>query len=198
MDQQDIEEIIIEWLEDWRNLLEDLSDLEEDLGTKQEKEKELDKGKEKMGEPKKKSHVGEKRKVPKEETTPGKKFKWKADKPPPLANKLSEGDIDNISLHVHESMEELVSAIMASQNVIEAVIDQRIMELKTLLERAPQMSIAPTTQSTSKTPWDDSMFEGRTQFIRILLTSIRLPLGSTIEQIGFIEVNLADISTETL
>ena len=60
MDQQDIEEIIKEWMEDWRNPLKDLSDLEEDPGTKQEKEKELDKGKGKMGEPKKKSHAGEK------------------------------------------------------------------------------------------------------------------------------------------
>lgn len=65
MDQQDNEKIIKEWPKDWRNPPKDLSDSEEDLWTKPKKEKELDKGKEKMGEPKKKVHVGEKWKAPK-------------------------------------------------------------------------------------------------------------------------------------
>lgn len=53
-------------------------------------------------------------------------------------------------------------------------------------------------QSTSGTPQGDSMSEGRTRFACILPTSVRLPLGSPIDQTGFIEVNLADIPTETL
>ena len=115
-----------------------------------------------MGEPKKKDHAGEKWKAPKEETISGKRFKWKAHKHPPISDKLSEGDIDNISFHVHESMEESVSTIVISQNAMKVVIDQRIAELKTLLERAAQMPIVPATQSTFETPWDDSMTEGRT------------------------------------
>lgn len=82
----------------------------------------------------------------------GKKFKWKAHKPLPLVDKLSEGDIENIALHVHGSVEELVSVIVTSQNAIKAVIDQRIVELKTLLERAPQMPTVLVIQSTSETP----------------------------------------------
>lgn len=103
MDQQDIKEIIKEWLEHWRKPPKDLSDSEDDPRKKQAKEKEIDKGKEKMGEPKKKDHVGEK--APEEETTPGKRFKQKAHKHPLVLDKLSEADIDNIAFHVHESME---------------------------------------------------------------------------------------------
>ena len=68
MDQQDIEEIIKEWPEEWRNLARDISDSDEDLEAGKDKEK--DKGKEKIGEQKKKEPVGEKRKAPQEELKP--------------------------------------------------------------------------------------------------------------------------------
>lgn len=89
-------------------------------------------------------------------------------------------------------------AIVTLQNAMKVVLDQRIAELKALLERTPQMPIVPTTSSTSETPRGDSMSEGRTLFVHILLISIRLFSRSPIDQNGFIEVNLADIPTETL
>ena len=58
MEQQDVEEIIKEWLEEWKNPNMDISDSEEE--TKKETKKE--KGKEKIGEKKKKENTGEKRK----------------------------------------------------------------------------------------------------------------------------------------
>lgn len=87
---------------------------------------------------------------------------------------------------------------MTLQNAMKVVIDQRIAELKNLLERTPQMPTVLAMQSTSRTPLEDSMTKGRTQFVCILLASVRLPSGSLIDETGFIEVNLIDIPTETL
>ena len=58
MEQQDIEEIIKEWPEEWRNSTEDISDSDED--PKIGKDKEKIKGKEKIGEQKEKEPAGEK------------------------------------------------------------------------------------------------------------------------------------------
>ena len=57
MEQPSIDEIIKEWLEEWRNPTINLSDSDE------EQETEKEKGKEKIGEKKKKEHIGEKRKT---------------------------------------------------------------------------------------------------------------------------------------
>ena len=72
MDQQDIEEIIKEWPEEWKNPVVDIRDSDE------EKETEKEKGKEKIGEKKKKEHTREKRKASQEEPTNHKRQKVKA------------------------------------------------------------------------------------------------------------------------
>ena len=61
MEQQDVEEIIKEWPEEWKNPTIELSDSHE------EQEKEKEKGKEKIGEKNKKEHIGEKQKASQEE-----------------------------------------------------------------------------------------------------------------------------------
>lgn len=52
--------------------------------------------------------------MPEEELTPEKKFKRKAYKPLPVEHKLSEDDINSISLHIHDSMEESMTMIITS------------------------------------------------------------------------------------
>lgn len=97
MEQQDIEEIIKEWLEEWRNPAINLSDSNEDQ--EKETETEKDEGKEKIGEKKKKEHTGEKRKASQEESTLQKRRKRKARKPPSNAQ-LGLADYDNIETFV--------------------------------------------------------------------------------------------------
>ena len=63
-----VEEIIKEWLEEWRNPTKDISDSDDDPEIGKGKEK--DKGKEKIGEQNKKEPVGEKRKASQEESMP--------------------------------------------------------------------------------------------------------------------------------
>ena len=56
MEQEEVEQIIKEWLEEWKNSAIDVSDFD--------KEKEKEKGKEKIGEKKEKVRTREKRKAP--------------------------------------------------------------------------------------------------------------------------------------
>lgn len=182
MDQLDIEEIIKEWPEEWRNPLEDLNYLEEDPEKKKEKEEEKGKGKENLGEKRKKEPAGEKRPASQEEKTSRKKFKQKVSIDPYDPNPmLNSSDYEGIATSMHESLEESMTAIVTSQDIMKVMIDQRIMELKTLLERTPQMLTTLAMSSTSRTPWGSSTSEGRTQFVCILPTSVRLPSGSPID-----------------
>ena len=131
--------------------------------------------------------MGEKRKAPEEELMSGKKFKRKAHKASPVEDKFSIDDIDKIANHVYQTLEDSITTIVTLHNAMKSAVDQRIAELKTLLERTSQMSTNPATLSTSKTPWGDSISKGRTRFVHILLTSVRLPSGSPIDQTGFID-----------
>lgn len=78
MEQQDVEEIIKEWPEEWKNPTMELSDSDEE----QDKGKEEEKGKEKIGEKKKKEHPGEKWKASQNEPKPHKRQNMRAHKPP--------------------------------------------------------------------------------------------------------------------
>lgn len=180
------------------NPFEDISDLEEDPEKEKDKDKEKNKGKEKMGEKKKKAKMGENMKAPEEEMTQWNKFKRKAHKAPLVEEKLSVDDIDSIASHVYDTLEDSMTAIVSLQNAMNTALDVRIAEMKILLERTPEMSKTPATPSTSRTPWGDSISKWRMWFVHILLTSVRLPSGSPIDQTGFIKVNLVDIPIETL
>lgn len=191
MEQQDIEEIIKEWPEEWKNPAIDLSDSDDD----QEQETKKEKEKEKIGEKKKKEHTGEKRKASQEESMPRKRQKRKAHKLPTDA-RLGSVDYDNIATYVQDTLEGSMTAIVSLQTEMKSVLDMEIAELKTLLEQTTQILTATTR--TSGTPWGGSIAQGRTRFFCILPTIVRLPLGSPIEQIGFIKVDLAGIPTDAL
>ena len=92
--------------------LQDISDSEEDQ--EKEKDKETNKGKEKMGKQKKKAQLGENRKAPEEELMPWKKFKRKAHKPPPVVDKLSVANIESISSHIYDTLEDSMIVIVSS------------------------------------------------------------------------------------
>jgi hypothetical protein len=97
MERQDVEEIIKEWSEEWRNSIVDISDSDEEKEKEEEKEK--GKGKEKIGEKKKKEHTREKRKASQEESKPHKRQKMKAHKPPTDAQ-LGSADYEGIASYV--------------------------------------------------------------------------------------------------
>ena len=71
MDQEDIEEIIKEWSEEWKNFIENVSDFDDD-DTPIDK----DKGKEKVGEKNEKEHISEKRKASHDELRMHKRWRW--------------------------------------------------------------------------------------------------------------------------
>ena len=114
----------------------------------------------------------------------------------PTDTQLGLDDYENIATCVQETLEGPMTAIVSLQTKMKSTLDMKIAELKTLLERT--MHIPTTTTSTLGTPQGGSTSQGRTHFIQILPTSIRLPSRSPIEQAGFIEVDLAGIPTETL
>ena len=141
MEQQDVEEIIKEWSEEWKNPAVDISDSDE--------EKEKEKGKEKIGEKKKKEHTREKRKTSQAEPQPHKRPNMKAHKKP-TTPQLGSDDYDNIATCVQETLEGSMTTIVISRSEMKSVLDMKIVELKTLLERASQ--ILTTAPSTSGTP----------------------------------------------
>lgn len=89
-----------------------------------------------------------------------------------------------------------MKTIVSSRTGMKSVLDMKIVELKTLLERASHISTATT--STSGTSRGGSIAQGRMHFVQILPTSVTLPSGSLIGQTRFIEVDLVGIPTDTL
>ena len=114
---------------------------------------------------------------------------------PPTNAQLGSTDYEGIASHVQDTLEESMTVIVRSQTVLKTALEIKIMELKTLLQCAAQTSSTTTTSRTSR---GDSTSQGRTRLVRILPTSVKLPLGSPIEQTRFIEVDLAGILTDTL
>ena len=124
-----------------------------------------------------------------------KRRKRKAHKPPSNAQ-LGSANYEGIAHYVQDTLEGSMTTIVSLQTKMKSTLNIRIVELKTLLERATQMP-TPTT-STYGTPRGGSIVQGRVRCVHILPTSVRLPSGSPIEQTGFIEVDLAGILTNTL
>ena len=80
---------------------------------------------------------------------PHKRQNMKAHKLPTHAQ-LGLDDYDNIATCVQETLEGSMTSIVSLQTKMKSVMDLKIAELKTLLERALQ--IPTTTTSTSRTP----------------------------------------------
>lgn len=143
MVQSDIEEIIKEWPEEWRSLDINLSESDEDSDKEKAKSKEIvgkDKGKGKQSESEKRStsqeepilHATKKRKVGKE----------------PYDPQLSTVDYEHIAPSIQETFEGSMNAIVTSQDAMKATLDSRIAELKTLLQKAPQIKGTPSNVGT--------------------------------------------------
>ena len=109
MEQQDVEKIIKEWSEEWRNSTVDISDSNEE----KEKEKEKEKGKEKIGEKKKKEHIREKQKASQEEPKSHKRQNMRAHKPP-IDAQLGSTDYEGIASYMNETLEGSMTAIVSS------------------------------------------------------------------------------------
>ena len=75
-------------------------------------------------------------------------------------------------------MEESMTMIVTSQQAMQMVLDSKMEELKTLLQRAHQVQ---PSQSPTGTPWEEFFSqEGQTRFVWLVHQSVTLPLGSPI------------------
>ena len=77
MDQEDIEQIVNEWLQEWKNSIENISDSNDE-----DTPKDKDGGKEKVGEKKEKEHICKKWKTSQDELRTHKRQNMRAHKPP--------------------------------------------------------------------------------------------------------------------
>ena len=77
MDQEDIEQIIKEWSEEWNASIENVNDSND-----KETSKDKDRGKEKVREKKENERIGEKQKASKDDPKPHKRQNMRAHKPP--------------------------------------------------------------------------------------------------------------------
>ena len=93
------------------------------------------------------------------ELPPKKRQKMKAQRKP-TTPQLGTNDYDNIGKCVQETLEESMTAIVSSQTEMKSTLDMKIVELKTLLERATQ--IPTTTTTTFGTLRGESTSQGRT------------------------------------
>lgn len=191
MSQMDIEEILKEWPEEWRNPTDNNSDSEEVTG------KQTEKGKQKQGEGKsmKKQLESEKRPASQDDPTSHQKKKRKATREP-YEPKLNLEDYKHIVTSVQETLEGSMTAIVTLQHAMQTTVESKIVKLKTLLQSSPQVQ---TTPSSVGAPREESISEeGQTKFVRLVPKSVILPSSSPIQQSGSIEVNLAAIPIETL
>ena len=120
IDQEDIEQIVKEWSEEWKNSVENISDSNDE-----ETPKDKDRGKEKVGEKKEKERTGEKRKASQDEPKPHKRQKMRAHKLPTDAQ-LGSVDYDSIATYVQETLEGSMTAIVNSQTKMKSAIDMQI------------------------------------------------------------------------
>jgi hypothetical protein len=144
MSQMDIEEILKEWPEEWRNPV-DSSSNSEDITHRH-----TDKGKNKQVEGKSTENHPEAKKRPalQSEATPHARKKRKAIRRP-YEPKLSTKDCEHITTSVQETMKESMTVIVTLQQAMQMVLDNKMVELKTLLQRAHQVQ---PTQSSTGTP----------------------------------------------
>ena len=68
----------------------------------------------------------------------------------PIAPQLGSTDYEGIATYLQETLEGSMTMIVSPQTEMKSALDMKIMELKTLLERALQISTVTT--STSGTP----------------------------------------------
>ena len=87
-------------------------------------------------------------------------------------------------------------AIVSLQTTLKSAIDMQIPELKTLLERASQLT--PKKSSSSLSPHGNPTSQEQTHVISIVPTGVRLPPDVEIEQAGFIQIDLAGIPLKIL
>lgn len=88
-----------------------------------------------------------------------------------------------------------MTTLVSLQTVLKSALDMQIVELKTLMERASQLT--PQKLSLSSSPRGNPTSQERTRVIRIVPTGVRLPLGVEIEQAGFIKIDLEGIPLES-
>ena len=128
MDKEDIEQIVKEWLKEWKNSAENVShsDDEETL-------KDKDRGKEKVCKKKEKRCTLEKQKASQDESKPHKRKNLRAHKLPTDAQ-LGSANYDCIATYMQETLEGSMIGIVSSQTAMKSVMDMQIVELNTLLE----------------------------------------------------------------
>ena len=189
MDSTDIDHITKEWLEEWKGSFVDLSDSEE------EATKDKGKGKEKAGEKQEKEQVGEKHKALQEDQPQQKRTKTKAHRLTSYVH-LGLDDYGLITTWVQKSLEPPMTATITMQTSMKSALDMQISELKTIVERASQLTTKKPSMSGSLR--GDLTSQERTRVIRIMPTSMRIPPSVEVEQVGFIEVDLTGIPIESL
>ena len=108
--------------------------------TRKGRDKETDKGENKLGEDKgkEKQSESEKRSTLQDEPISHARKKRKAIREP-YEPQLSSEDYDHIATSVQETLEGSMTAIMTSQDAMKAMLDSKIGKLNTLLQKAPQM-----------------------------------------------------------
>lgn len=116
----------------------DLSDSEEEIT------KDKDKGKEKVREKQEKVCIGEKRNALQEDQPRHKRTKSKAHKSVSNVH-LGLNDYELIVTRVQENLEPPMKMIVTAQTAMKRTLDKQIIELKTIVERASQL----TTQKLS-------------------------------------------------
>ena len=134
-----------EWPEEWQNVI-DSSSNSEDVTRRL-----TNKGKNKSDEGKstEKPPKTEKRPAPQSEPKAHARKKRKATKEP-SDTILSMEDCEHIATLVQETMEESITTIVTSQKAMQMVLDNKMEELKTLLQRAHQ---AQPAQSSTGIAW---------------------------------------------
>ena len=158
MEPTNIDEIIKECLKEWKGSAIKDSDSEE------ETTKDKGKGKEKAREKENKERVGEKCKATQEDQPQPKKMKTKSHRPISDVH-LGLDDYELIATRVLETLDAPMTTIVTTQTAMKSALDVQIAELKTIVERASQLT--SQTPSTSGSWRGDSTAREHTHVIQI-------------------------------
>lgn len=186
MTTEDVEQIIREWPQEWKNVESKGDDDTESEKDPEEPPVDLEKGKEKLG---------EKRKPSATKLTPRKNLKLIEE---PTALQLALEEVEGLAARIQEKIDQPITKMVTAQTSMRSKFKAQFVELRSIVQKAVQSSLTTPSRAESGVSHLETSKEGKTKIVMIQPTMISLPTGVEVVDVGPIEIDLARIPLKTL
>ena len=183
---EDVEQIIKEWPEEWKNIEAKCDDDIESEKDPKEPPPDLEKGKEKLG---------DKRKPSATKLAPRKKLRLLDE---PAALHLASEEVEGLVARIQEKIDQPITKMVTAQTAMRSIFQAQFIELRSMVEKVAQSSLTTPSRSESGVSHPETSKPGKTRIVKIQPTMISLPTGVKVIDVGPIDIDLARIPLKTL